>query len=104
MRKSGSTTTWEVFDVDFEEVGLELEWGLFYRCPGVESIQHIQKTQMDKDSSWGYAVLHKEHGVSLGNAFLGCAVETTSPQARVMLLLQQQRIPFPSPAQFLEPP
>ncbi len=36
---------------------------------------------MDKDPSWGNAMLHKELAVFFGNAFYVCAVRTTIPQA-----------------------
>jgi hypothetical protein len=36
---------------------------------------------MDKDPSWGIDVLRRELAVSLGNAFSGCAVGITIPQA-----------------------
>jgi hypothetical protein len=88
--KLGSTT-WEVFDAGFEEMYLELEWdgdeglgnvwGLFYRCPGAESIQCIQVTQMEEDPSLRNVMLRKELAVSLGNAFSVCAAKTTIPQA-----------------------
>ncbi len=51
LRKS-STTTWEVFDIDFGEVGPDLEWdgddglgklwGLYYKCPDMEYILRVK--------------------------------------------------------------
>ena len=51
LRKSG-TTTWEVFDIDFDEVGLDLEWdgddglgklwGLYYKCPNMQFFLRVK--------------------------------------------------------------
>jgi hypothetical protein len=51
LRKS-SMTTWEIFDIDFGEVGPDLEWdgddglgklwGLYYKCPNMEYILRVK--------------------------------------------------------------
>ncbi len=80
--------TWEFFNVDIADVcnefvwdgdgGLGNMWGIYYKCPDAEFIQHIQMSQMDSVVRIGFVG-------SLGNASSGIPAEDTVPLWRTNL-------------------
>ncbi len=78
LRKS-STTSWELFDADFDELGHVLEWdgnkglgnlwGLYSQFPDADSIKCIYGTCMDEDPALQKSELRNENATPLGEGF-----------------------------------
>jgi hypothetical protein len=87
LRKSG-TTSWELFDADFDELGHVLEWdsnkglgnlwGLYYQFPDADSIKRIYGTRMDKDPALQKSEVWNKNATPLGKGFSGPSGATTA--------------------------
>jgi hypothetical protein len=95
LRKSG-TTSWELFDADFGELGHVLEWdgdkglgnlwGLYYWFPDADSIKRIYGTRMDEDPALQKSELRNNNATLLGRGFSSPSDAATATSTIVSLV------------------
>jgi hypothetical protein len=95
LRKSG-TTSWELFDADFDKLGNVIEWdgdeglgnlrGLYYRFPDADSIKCIYRTPMDEDPALQKSELQNKNATPLEKGFSSPSDATTATSPIVSLV------------------